>query len=163
MGNREGNLEKALELLEQNVTITSASSIYETEPVSYQNQPDFLNAACCGVTNLGPFELLHFVKSIERNLGRKPNFRNAPRPADIDILFYENEIIESENLIIPHPRIEERAFVLVPLAEIAPQFVHPLTKKRICEPLASLKNQKGVKEWQPMKFQFHFTSMQHTT
>jgi 2-amino-4-hydroxy-6-hydroxymethyldihydropteridine diphosphokinase len=162
IGDREENLEKSLKLLNLKVTIVNVSSLYETEPLGYQNQPNFLNAACRGLTNLDPFELLHFVKGIEKDLGRVLSFRYAPRPADIDILFYEGRVIETKELVIPHPQIEERIFVLIPLAEIAPQFVHPLIKKSIHELLAEVKDRGGIRKWQPTKFQFHPTSTQHT-
>ena len=119
LGDREATLMKALELLTQHVALNQVSSIYETEPVGYSNQPWFLNLVCRGETDLDPDELLAFVKGIEAQMGRVPSFPNAPRQIDIDLVFYDDQKIESENLIIPHPRIGERGFVLVALAEIA--------------------------------------------
>ena len=120
LGDRRGNLAAALQRLRDMVDIERISSIYETEPVGYQDQPRFLNLVCVGKTVLSAQELLYYVKNIEKIIGRQPTFRNGPRPIDIDILLYENEQIEQEQLTIPHPRMLERAFVLVPLAEITP-------------------------------------------
>lgn len=146
LGDREGNIKRALELLSQKVKIEKLSSLYETEPMGYLSQPLFLNAVCQALTELSPEELLEFVKEIERRIGREPSFPNAPRPIDIDILFYEGEIINLPHLIIPHPRLKERAFVLVPLAEISPHFIHPQGGERIIDLLNKVE-QKGVKKW----------------
>ncbi len=107
------------------------SSVYETEPVYYKEQPLYLNAVLSAVTELEPSDLLRFVKGIESDLGRQPSFRNAPRLIDIDILFYGDRVVQTAELTIPHPRIAERAFVLVPLAEIAPGLVHPVTHEKV--------------------------------
>ena len=147
LGDREPNLAKGLESLSQQVTIERVSSIYETEPVGYLEQPWFLNMVCCGTTQLDPFELLAFAKGIEGQLGRVPSFPNAPRPIDIDILFYDDRVVETENLIIPHPRIEERAFVLIPLVEIAPDLVHPSNGKYVRDLLSELTNSQQVRKW----------------
>jgi 2-amino-4-hydroxy-6-hydroxymethyldihydropteridine diphosphokinase len=137
----------AVERLSQKMTIKNLSSIYETEPVYYKEQPLYLNAVLSAVTELDPFELLNFVKSIESDLGRQPSFRNAPRTIDIDILFYGDQVVQTEELAIPHPRIAERAFVLVPLAEIAPALVHPLLQKRVSELLAVVEGVDGVRKF----------------
>jgi 2-amino-4-hydroxy-6-hydroxymethyldihydropteridine diphosphokinase len=136
-----------VERLSQKMTIKKLSSIYETEPVYYKEQPLCLNAALSAVTKLDPFELLRFVKSIESDLGRQPSFRNAPRTIDIDILFYGDQVVQTEELAIPHPRIAERAFVLVPLAEIAPRLVHPVLQKRVSELLAVVEGVDGVRKF----------------
>jgi len=125
LGNREGNLGQALALLAGKVSLESVSSIYETEPVGYEEQPLFLNVVCRIATGLSPEELLRFAKEIEAGMGRVASFVNAPRPIDIDILVYGNVIIETQELTVPHPRLKDRAFVLVPLAEIAPDLVVP--------------------------------------
>ncbi len=138
---REKNLTKALALIGQKTQLLKVSSIYETEPVGFKEQPLFLNLACKICTNLKPVELLHSVKQIEKQLGRRPSFRNAPRIIDIDILMYDNIITKEQELIIPHPRLIERAFALIPLAEIAPQLNHPELGKSIIE-LASVINGK---------------------
>jgi 2-amino-4-hydroxy-6-hydroxymethyldihydropteridine diphosphokinase len=147
LGDRIGNMTSAVERLSQKMTIKKLSSIYETEPVYYKEQPLCLNAALSAVTELDSFELLRFVKSIESDLGRQPSFRNAPRTIDIDILFYGDRVVQTEELAIPHPRIAERAFVLVPLSEIAPRLVHPLLQKRVSELLAVVEGVDGVRKF----------------
>lgn len=133
LGNRCQNIIKALRLLSAEVPVEQVSSFYETEPRDYLDQPRFLNAVCRGTTLLSPEKLLALAKEIEVALGRVPSFSNAPRPIDIDILFYGNQIISSPQLTVPHPRLAERDFVLVPLAEIAPELVHPISGKTIKE------------------------------
>ncbi len=151
LGEREKNLSQALTLLSLKVNLQEISSIYETEPVGYKEQPLFLNLVCRVTTNLSPEELLHLAKDIETRMGRVPNFRNAPRIIDIDILFYDNKIIETPTLTIPHPRLHDRAFVLIPLAEIAPVLVHPKLGKSITQLANDVKGQKGVRKWYYMK------------
>jgi 2-amino-4-hydroxy-6-hydroxymethyldihydropteridine diphosphokinase len=143
-GDRRLNLEKAIRLLSAAINIDERSSIYETEPEDYKEQPDFLNMVISATTQLEPVPLLKFAKKIEVEMGRKPDFSNAPRPIDIDLLFYGNKAFESPELIIPHPRLTSRAFVLVPMNEIAPQFVHPGNKKSIKMLLAELGTITGV-------------------
>jgi len=135
-------------LLSSDVTIERVSSLYETEPEGYRDQPRFLNAACRGVTPLEPHRLLALVKEVERRLGRRPGFPNAPRPIDIDILLYGSLVLKTPDLTIPHPRMCRRAFVLVPLAEIAPDEVHPETGRTIAELLCELSTE-GVRPWRP--------------
>jgi GTP cyclohydrolase-4 len=147
LGDRMSNLASAVEHLSQKVNIKKVSTVYETEPVYYKERPLYLNAVLSAVTELEPSDLLRFVKSIESDLGRQPSFRNAPRTIDIDILFYGDQVAETAELIIPHPRIAERAFVLVPLAEIAPRLVHPLLQKRVSELLAMVKGIDGVRKF----------------
>jgi len=146
LGEREENLCQALTLLSQKVSLEEVSSVYETEPVGYKEQPLFLNLVCRITTSLRPEELLHLAKEIETKMGRVPSFPNAPRLIDIDILFYDNEIITTYNLTIPHPRLKERAFVLIPLAEIAPDFFHPEMDKCIAELAKNVKGQNGVRK-----------------
>lgn len=153
LGNRQGNLVQAVSYLGERVNIGQVSSLYETEPVGYREQPWFLNAVCRGATQLSPEELLDFAKEIESDLGRVSGFRNAPRPIDIDILLYGNLIVGTPQLIIPHPRLAERAFVLVPLAEIAPDLVHPVSQKTVRELLAEIKDVTGVRKVEPTKWE----------
>ena len=147
LGDREKNLTQALELLSRKLEIRKVSSFYETEPVGYENQPIFLNLACEASTKLTPEELLHLAKTVEAGLGRIRSFLNAPRLIDIDILLYDNQIVKTQNLLIPHPRLAERAFVLIPLVEIAPDLIHPEIGKTISELVSSLKEQSRVEKW----------------
>jgi GTP cyclohydrolase-4 len=152
LGEREANLRQALTLLSLKVNLEEVSSIYETEPVGYRDQPLFLNLVCRITTDLPPEELLHLAKDIETRMGRVPSRQiNSPRPIDIDILFYNNKIMENQNLTIPHPRLQDRAFVLIPLTEIAPEFIHPKLGKSIVQLANDVKGQKGVRKWYHMK------------
>lgn len=121
IGEREENLKKAVRMLNENksISIESISSIYETAPVGYVDQPAFLNIALLIQTNLNAMEMLDVCQSIENSLGRVRDIRWGPRIIDLDILLYNDENIETDRLIVPHPRMFERAFVLVPLLEIA--------------------------------------------
>lgn len=148
LGDRAANLAKAMELLSRRIKVERLSSLYETEPVGYTSQPRFLNAVCSATTELSPRELLTLAKGIERELGREKSFPNAPRPIDIDILFYGETVLSEPELTLPHPRLTERAFVLVPLAEISPELVHPASGVSVLELLKSAPGQKGVRRWQ---------------
>lgn len=144
MGNRQDNLDKALGFLSQRLRVEKVSSVYDTEPVGNINQPHFLNLVCQVYTRLAPTELLTLAKGIESKLGRALSQSNAPRPIDIDILFYGDQVIETPELVVPHPRLAERAFVLVPLAEIAPDLRHPLIGKTVNELSQRLTETQGV-------------------
>jgi len=144
MGDRRENLERALEYLSQRLGVIVKSSIYDTEPMENPSQPRFLNMVCQAKTMLQPEDLLTLAKGIERKMGRQPGRTNSPRPIDIDILFYGDKVINTPGLVIPHPRMNYRAFVLVPLAEIATTLVHPVTKKTAKEMLWDIK--KGVQD-----------------
>jgi GTP cyclohydrolase-4 len=146
LGDMKKNLMQALESLSEQVRIEKISSLYQTEPVGYKEQPDFLNAVCRCSTELRPSQLLEFVKKIEAAMGRVSSFKDAPRPIDIDILLYDNEIVESPALTIPHPRLAERAFVLVPFVEIEPDVPHPVTGQTVREMRDELGPVKGVRK-----------------
>ena len=151
LGDREKTITDAICALQPQVEVTAISSIYRTAPVGYADQPDFLNACVEGRTALSPRELLAFLKDIERNADRTPSFRNGPRTLDIDILLYapdgDQMTLASEDLTIPHPRMHERAFVLVPLTELAPDLIHPLQRKTMRSLLAAATSD-GVELWQ---------------
>lgn len=144
LGDREKNLREALAHLGNFVHVTRVSSIYETEPWGVRDQPWFLNLVCGGTTTLAPVDILRRAKKIENEMGRAESIRFGPRPIDIDILLYDRVIELSPALTIPHPRLHERAFVLVPLAEIAPDLVHPRLRVTIRELLARLESTEGV-------------------
>ncbi len=164
LGEREKNLIRCLDALGavESLELVRISSIYETDPVGMTEQPDFLNMVVEVNTSLSPMELLHTVKNIEKRLGRKETFRWGPRLIDVDILAYKNLILEEEELAIPHPRLAERLFVLVPLNEIAPFFRHPKTKKTVkelirnCTDLAQVRLKKRYSEIE-RKFQWKKT------
>ena len=146
LGNRQENLDKALDFLSQRLRVEKISSVYETEPVGNINQPRFLNLVCQVYTRLAPTGLLTLAKGIENKLGRTGNRPDTPRPVDIDILFYGQQTIETPELIIPHPRLAERAFILIPLAEIAPDLVHPIGGKSVKELLKEVSGTQSVFE-----------------
>jgi 2-amino-4-hydroxy-6-hydroxymethyldihydropteridine diphosphokinase len=134
LGNRKEILDKAIELINDKIgIITSQSKDYETKPWGVTDQPDFLNLAISIHTNLKPLEILEQTQSIENQLGRVRKEKWGARLIDIDIMFYGDEIINEPNLKIPHPLMQERDFALIPLAEIAPDFVHPMLGKTILE------------------------------
>lgn len=138
LGDRLANLTLAIDRIAAQVAITAQSAIYETEPWGITEQPRFLNMALRGETTLPPRDLLRFLKGIERVLGRAQGIRYGPRLIDIDILFYADHLIDEGDLQIPHPRLHERAFVLVPLADIAPSLTHPQHGTTVAEMLAAV-------------------------
>jgi 2-amino-4-hydroxy-6-hydroxymethyldihydropteridine diphosphokinase len=147
MGDRQQNLDRALDLLSQRLRVTRVSSAYDTEPVGNVNQPRFLNLVCQVYTRLAPQALLALAKGIECKLGRTSGTQQ-PRPIDIDILFYGDLVLDTPELVIPHPRLANRAFVLVPLTEIAPDLIHPVYRKTIKELLSRSTETQGVLKWE---------------
>ena len=148
LGERQYNLDRALEFLSHRLRVEKVSSVYDTEPIGNTEQPRFLNLVCQISTGLEPIGLLTLVKGIESKLGRLPHHTsNEPRPIDIDILFYGDQVIETPKLVIPHPRLTERAFVLIPLVEIAPDLVHPVSGKAVKELMKSAVDVQGVFKW----------------
>jgi 2-amino-4-hydroxy-6-hydroxymethyldihydropteridine diphosphokinase len=147
-------LNKAMEQLavHDKIEIKDHSSIYETDPVGFVEQDQFLNMVIEVATDLDPNSLLNVCQSIEQNLGRKRGVKWGPRTIDLDILVYNQENIETERLILPHPRLHERAFVLIPLAEINPFLYIAYFDKNITELLASIpaEDKEGVVKWQPI-------------
>jgi 2-amino-4-hydroxy-6-hydroxymethyldihydropteridine diphosphokinase len=137
LGNRLENLKTALKLLLPEVRVIKASPVYETPPWGYLNQADFLNQVIEAETDLTPEELLVYLKGLEAQIGRRASFKYGPRLIDLDILFYEDLILETAHLSIPHPRMHERSFVLVPLADLNPDLLHPKADRTIRELLGS--------------------------
>lgn len=125
LGERWQNLRSARAVLAPHIQVTRASQVYQTPPWGYADQPIFLNQVLEALTNLTPLDLLVQLKSIETRLGRTPSFQYGPRLIDIDILFYGDQQVNLPNLVIPHPRLPERAFMLVPLNELAPDLFYP--------------------------------------
>ena len=133
MGNRLTNLKTAISNLTPQMNVKQKSSVYETPPWGFTEQAAFLNQVIKVETYLKPEALIAHIKRLESALGRVPNFTNGPRLIDIDILFFDDMVIYTPPLVVPHPRLHERAFVLLPLAEIAPDLVHPVLHKSVSE------------------------------
>ena len=153
LGRRETNLSRAVSFLAQStgVTVLSSSSIYETDPWGYVEQPRFLNCVVVAQTSLEPTRLLETTQGVEGMVGRQTTFHWGPRLIDVDILLYGHQVIScsAPDLQIPHARLPERAFVLVPLAELAGDAIHPSTGKTISELLQQVEGREGVKLWGP--------------
>jgi 2-amino-4-hydroxy-6-hydroxymethyldihydropteridine diphosphokinase len=144
VGDREGNLRRAIAAVGQYGKVTAVSSVYETEPMYYVDQGWFLNCVVSAETTLRPRELLVALREIEAEMGRERGARYGPRVIDLDILFYGTEIVSEPGLEIPHPKIAERQFVLAPLGEISPDLVHPVLGRKVSEIAGALKSDKKV-------------------
>ena len=145
IGNRKQYIEEAILLLREKINDVMIAPFYETKPRYFEDQNNFLNTVLSGFTDLEPQELLQFTKTVQKKVGRVERFRNGPREIDIDILFYDNVVYKDEELEIPHPRLQERDFVLQPFSDINPDFSHPVLKKTIRELLDTLpEEQKSV-------------------
>jgi 2-amino-4-hydroxy-6-hydroxymethyldihydropteridine diphosphokinase len=151
LGEREANLAAARAHLPPEITVTAASPIYLTEPWGYTDQPDFLNQVLAARTELLPIGLLRRLKAIEAAVGRQPTFHYGPRLIDLDLLFYDSLVIRQAGLEVPHPRMLERAFVLRPLADIAPDLVHPVVHQSIAQLFEALpgSEREQVRRWTP--------------
>jgi 2-amino-4-hydroxy-6-hydroxymethyldihydropteridine diphosphokinase len=136
LGDRSKNLKSAIDAMKPAVQPIICSPVYETPPWGYLDQPKFLNQVVWAETDLSPVQLLDHLKGIEKQLGRVETLRNGPRTVDLDILFYDDLVFDSPGLKIPHPRLVGRAFVLLPLAQIAPDLRHPQEGRTIQEMLA---------------------------
>jgi 2-amino-4-hydroxy-6-hydroxymethyldihydropteridine diphosphokinase len=148
LGDRPANLRQALAALPPAVRVVAESPVYETPPWGITAQPAFLNMAVRGGTDLPPLELLARLKALELELGRQPSVRYGPRLIDLDILFYDDLLLDSPALSLPHPRLHERAFVLVPLADLAPDLVHPRLGRTVRQLLADL-DRGGITRYEP--------------
>jgi 2-amino-4-hydroxy-6-hydroxymethyldihydropteridine diphosphokinase len=144
LGGREENLKRALAALAPEISVTKTSKMYETAPMYVTDQPEFLNMVYEAVTELPPQDVLQKIKTIQKEMGEHEH--NRPRIIDIDILFYGDEIIGTPELTVPHPKIAERAFVLAPMADIVPDFVHPILHGTIAELLAKLGDVSGIRK-----------------
>jgi len=146
LNDKMANLNKPIELIEQDsrINVLKRSSVYQTEPVGIKDQPFFLNMVLEVETQISPFELLHFLQDIERKMGRKREKKWGSRKIDLDLLLYEDQVINSAELTLPHPQMHLRKFVLIPLAEIAKDKIHPLKKQTISELLKNLKENSKI-------------------
>ena len=151
MGDREANLKTALERLQPIVNCSAVSDIFETEPVGVVEQDWFLNMVLQGTTPRDAFELLAELQRIEDTMGRKRLIDKGPRIIDLDILLYSSTILRTESLTVPHPELHRRAFVLMPLAQVAADWMHPVLGETIQELLQKLNDDKAVRVWTQKK------------
>lgn len=142
-GDRFANLQAAVVRLSPQLDVREVSRVYQTPPWGYTDQADFLNLVAKAETTLTPKELLDFLKDLEAKIGRTATFRWGPREIDIDILFYNDRILKGQEITIPHPRLHERAFVLIPLSELNRDLVHPVLNQTVAKMLEGV-DHKGV-------------------
>jgi 2-amino-4-hydroxy-6-hydroxymethyldihydropteridine diphosphokinase len=148
MGDRLENLQAALRSMPPAIRPLAQSPIYETSPWGFTDQPDYLNQVILAETDLAPQQLLDQLKSIEVNLGRMPTFHYGPRLIDLDILFYDDLVLQTPHLTIPHPRLAERLFVLAPMADLAPDLRHPVLGQTMRQLLEAVQSQ-GARRYNP--------------
>lgn len=149
VGDKKTNCLKGIELLSETGRVGGVSSLYYTEPVGFKEQADFINAVAGIETDLPPMDLLSICQSIENRLGRVRTLRWGPRTLDLDILLYGDLVMDQPDLVIPHPMLAARKFVLIPLAEIAPRAVHPVLNKSVSQLLQELRNTHTVVKCKP--------------
>lgn len=147
MGIRLANLKNAINNLTPQMAVKEKSHVYETPPWGFKEQPPFLNQVVKVETYLQPEALIQHLKRLESVMGRVPNFKNGPRVIDIDILFFDDLVLDSPTVQIPHPRLHERAFVLTPLADLAPALVHPVLNKSVSMLLAGV-DQSSIQKYE---------------
>lgn len=146
LGDRLANLKQAIAALTPQMDVRAKSQVYETPPWGYEDQPKFLNQVIKATTYLDPEPLLKHLKRLEVALGRKASIPNGPRLIDLDILFFDDLVVNKSSLIIPHPRLHERAFVLLPLMDLAPDMVHPVRRQSVRD-MAALCDTEGIEKF----------------
>jgi 2-amino-4-hydroxy-6-hydroxymethyldihydropteridine diphosphokinase len=149
LGNREQNLQQAIRRAKASGRIVAVSSFYETEPVEFTDQPCFLNCVIALETTADPAQLMRELLRIENEMGRKRTVKKGPRSIDIDILLFGDAVVNTPELTIPHPEMTRRRFVLEPLAEIAPELLHPVSQKTVTRLLAELAPGQRVQKYEP--------------
>jgi 2-amino-4-hydroxy-6-hydroxymethyldihydropteridine diphosphokinase len=145
IGERADNLKEAISSLSPQMEVKAKSHVYETPPWGYEDQPKFFNQVVKAQTYLEPVQLLKHLKRLEIALGRTPSFQNGPRLIDIDVLFFDDVIVNTPTLTLPHPRLHERGFVLLPLMDVAPDLVHPVLQKTVRDMLGAC-DLSGIKQ-----------------
>lgn len=145
VGDKTGYLMKGIDILGEKIRIVKTSRIYVSKPVGYQQQDMFLNMVVYGETSMDLPSLFQFIKDVEKRVGRVERFRWGPREIDIDILFFNDEVYSSEDLTVPHPRLHERDFVLVPMMDIDPDYIHPVLRLKIRDLVSNVRERSVLK------------------